>query len=160
MDSVARKAEAALHPVSRMSTDFLNQYNEVCMTLDLLEDWPDMLEDFRNWQARSYIEHFRASGLCASDRIIAAYAETPDSIRIRFEAINRMVGALTEQGINALLSVEPGPDLAELGGVLAAQIRDNVDRLDALINRSGSIVTTPEELPGGLDQSAIDSLFD
>jgi hypothetical protein len=157
-------AGGVLHPVSRMSTDFLNQYNEVAMTLDMLGDWPEMLEDFREWRSRSYIDHFKASGLGPSEVIIAAYDETPADIKIRFEAMHAMIGSLTHAGVQALLTVPPGDALKDLGAMLAEQIRFHIDRMDSLINDHGPVRIVedmlPEELPGGLDQSAIDSLFD
>jgi hypothetical protein len=158
--TVEEKAAAALHPVSRMSTDFLNQYNEVAMTLDMLADWPDMLEEFRDWRCRSYVEHFAQSGLCASESIIAAYAQTPDEIRVPFEALDRILGALTQSGLQALFAVPHGPALAQVGQSLANHMRQLVDELDGLINRHGTIVVEDAPLAAGLDQSSIDSLFD
>jgi hypothetical protein len=44
-----RASRTSINPLTHLATDFLNQFNEVAMALDMLADWPDMFEELRHW---------------------------------------------------------------------------------------------------------------
>lgn len=162
------KTRTSIHPISKLSTDFLNQYNEVAMTLEMLRDWPDMLADFTTWAPKTYVAHFECSGLAERQAIIDAYAQAPQYIRAQFDVLTEDLNCVAQTGMRVLLSAVRGADspalVVDAAECLAQEIRYHVHQLAVLINQG---LVTDEDVDAGipaeqsgLDQSAIDSLFD
>lgn len=68
-----------------LATDYLNHFNEIVMLIEMIPDMPDMLEDCRIWQPKSYAEHFRDSGFSDRDLAIEAYEHVPGKFKRPFE---------------------------------------------------------------------------
>ncbi len=68
-----------------LATDYLNHFNEIVMLIEMIPDMPDMMEECRLWQAKSYVEHFRDSGVADRDLAIAAYDHVPAKFKRPFE---------------------------------------------------------------------------
>ncbi|AWK85475.1 hypothetical protein [Azospirillum thermophilum] len=68
-----------------LATDYLNHFNEIVMLIEMIPDMPDMLEECRIWQPKSYAEHFRDSGFSDKDLAIEAYEHVPAKFRRPFE---------------------------------------------------------------------------
>lgn len=87
---VARfKDVEGVHPQTGLATDYLNHYNEIVMLLDLVPAMPECIEDVSAWTPKSYVEHFRDSGLGIADGVIAAYESAPRTYRAAFDATVR-----------------------------------------------------------------------
>ena len=44
-----------------LATDFLNHFNGIVMTLEMVSDMPELLEEAKAWQPKTYQDHFRDS---------------------------------------------------------------------------------------------------
>ena len=44
-----------------LATDFLNHFNEIVMTLEMIPDMPEFLDVAQEWRPKTYQEHFRDS---------------------------------------------------------------------------------------------------
>ena len=68
-----------------LATDYLNHFNEIVMLFDMIPDMPELIEDCRAWQPRSYEDHFRQSTFSDRDLAVEAYGKVPSRFRIPFE---------------------------------------------------------------------------
>ncbi|WP_431861841.1 hypothetical protein [Azospirillum sp.] len=68
-----------------LATDYLNHFNEIVMLIEMVPDMPDMLEECRLWQPKTYQEHFRDSGFSDKALAIEAYEHVPPKFRKPFE---------------------------------------------------------------------------
>jgi len=136
-----------INPDTGLSTDFLNQYNELSMMLDLAADDPDMLEGIRDWAPRSYREHFAASGFKDWALVVEAYDLCPPAIRTEFDAAISVLNSVATSGIDALL----GDDVVDTAAVhaLAAKIQAAIIHTGGLINGSNTLGS----------QAQVDTLF-
>jgi hypothetical protein len=134
-----------------------------------LMDWPDMIEELRGWQPRSYPDHFRRSGFADADTIIDAYQAAPQMIRQGFDAEVAMLSHVTTIGLQALEHAwENGPTPGALGAAaaLGGDIRTYVTRLANIINvgkppqHIDSHTQLGPNVTSGMNQSDIDALFD
>ena len=74
-----------------LATDYLNHFNEIVMLLEMVPDMPDILEEAKEWQPKSYPQHFLDSGLSDSEITVEAYENAPSEFREPFdETITRM----------------------------------------------------------------------
>lgn len=71
----ARVADANINTQTLLATDYLNHFNEIIMLLEMVPDMPDMLEECRAWEPKSYQDHFRESSF--SDKQLAIEALRP-----------------------------------------------------------------------------------
>lgn len=149
-----------LDDTTLLSTDYFNHFNEVVMLLSMLGDMPDMLEEIRAWQPKTYAQHFRDSGLGFAPLAIEAYAFVPAEYRVPFDALVEELNATIAEALEELERVQDQPE--RLGDVAT----DYWQRLQALIDRGSAIVhgavpdtAAPAAEPATLDQSAIDALF-
>ncbi len=164
-----RLSRTAINPFTYLATDFLNQFNEVAMSLDMLEDWPDMFDDLRDWRLRDYATHFERSGFSDSDTIIAAYEAAPHIIRQGFDDEVAELGQLMVVGLRALENaIEAGltSSLLAAANALSCDIRAYVALLAGMIN-AGQAAQAPEDVveaahvddSSGMNQADIDALF-
>lgn len=158
-----RASRTSINPLTHLATDFLNQFNEVAMTLDMLPDWPDMFDELRHWQFFSYEEHFRRSGFADTDTLVDAYWAAPVVIRQGFDDQVESLVHVTRAGLTALQHVwdcGPTPGVFEAAAALSTDIRAHVSKLAATIN-IGQLPKTivVEAEVSGMDQDDIDALF-
>ncbi len=166
------KLEAAnINPTSFLATDYLNHFNEIVMTLEMVPDMPELVEDACDWKPKSYTDHFRDSGFQAKDLAIEAFENAPSEFLVPFETIREAIDQLVMSTLHGLGHV----GAAERGLSEAAQhlIRGRVTEIqDQLMVLNGIIHgRTPDETPAetlqdsdaGDDaqtQEDIDRLFD
>ena len=77
-----------------LATDYLNHFNEIVMLFDMIPDMPELIEDCRAWQPRSYEDHFRQSTFSDRDLAVEAYSKVPSRFRIPFEETIGQINAL------------------------------------------------------------------
>src|SRR5271168_1981072 len=84
-----------IDPLTLLATDYLNHFNEIVMILELIPDMPDCLEDAREWQPKTYQDHFRDSQFRDKELAIEAYLHVPRRYKEPFDDLisqmNRMV---------------------------------------------------------------------
>ncbi len=150
---LARLAHTSISPSTGLATDFLNQYNEISMTLDFAEEMPDAIMEFVGWYPRTYQEHFKASGFRDTELLIAAFELAPPVIRSRFNALVRELNIIVLSGLTSLQSVlreDPEARIGPAAAVLAREMREHAIQLAALINGPRSAE----------QQSSVDAIFD
>jgi hypothetical protein len=158
-----RASRTSINPLTHLATDFLNQFNEVAMALDMLADWPDMFEELRHWHFFSYEDHFRRSGFADADTLIDAYWAAPAVIRRDFDDQVGTLAHVTNAGLSALQHAwdcGPTPSVFEAAAALSNDIRVHVSKLASTINIGHALDTTMAEADvSGMDQADIDALF-
>jgi hypothetical protein len=146
---IAAEAITGIDPHTGLASDFLNQFNEVLMLLEVTGSDPALDRDLHHWRPRGYIEHFEASHLRDSALVIEAYALCPASVRRRFDRLSGDLSAFILQGL-AELHPLGGEAMHHASGMLAARIRRRVESLSAIIH--------PAERR--LDNDTISALFE
>lgn len=145
---------AKVHTINRdtgLSTDFLNQYNELSMLLDLAADDQDMLEELEDWAPRTYQEHFAASGFKDWALVVEAYDLCPAAIRAEFNAAIGVLNSVATAGVGSLLAAMNAGSAIEPETVhaLAAEVQAAIVHASGLINGSSTLGS----------QAQVDTLF-
>lgn len=141
-----------IEPETLLATDYLNHFNEIVMLLEILPDIPDCLEDVRQWQPKSYQDHFKDSVFTDKDLAIFAYENAPARYRDPFDDVVRQMNELVA---SATLDIEQS--IAGGDGVrLAAQCGDTVERLGQLVDKASAIIHGHTDT---VDQETVDSLL-
>lgn len=142
-----------VNSVTLLATDYLNHFNEAVMLLEIVPDMPDMLDDVKDWQPKSYADHFRDSQFKLRDLAIEAYEVSPPEYRKPFDAViaklNRMIAdAIDSVGVSICGTNEE--QLRDTVGNITVALRTEIDRAGAIINGSAERI----------DQDAVDAIFD
>ena len=85
-----------------LATDYLNHFNEIVMLLDMIPDMPDMIEECKLWQPKSYTEHFADSSFKDKQLAIEAYERVPSKYRRPFEETLNHINTLILGGVTKL----------------------------------------------------------
>ncbi|WP_029007600.1 hypothetical protein [Azospirillum halopraeferens] len=93
-----------------LATDYLNHFNEIVMLIEMIPDMPDMLEDCRAWQPKSYQEHFRNSGFSDRDLAIEAYEHVPSKFRRPFEDTIQQMNQVVHHTLDRIAANMDGGD--------------------------------------------------
>ena len=97
----ARAEGTNVNPQTLLATDYLNHFNEVVMTLEMLADMPELLEEAKAWQPKDYKDHFRDSTIADRELAIEAYDHVPPKFKEPFEQnikqINQLIGTTVER---------------------------------------------------------------
>ena len=134
---IAARARIGVDAITGLATDFLNQFNEVAMLLDMIASEPSMIDDLEAWRARDYIAHFAASGFADRHLVLEAYQLSPPLTRRRFDALCGELADILGQGLAFLSNCRAaGADaaLAPAAEALRDEVRTHLDRLDTLIH--------------------------
>ena len=117
-----------LHPVTGLAADYLEQFNQAIMLLELLATTPDCVEDFYAWRPVSYREHLQATPIEHRARALAAYEAIDPALRQRFDTLAEDMADVLEATRDAMLSAGPSPAIGLVAnraalwlGVLAAR---------------------------------------
>ncbi len=135
-----------------LATDYLNHFNEIVMLLEMIPDMPDILEEAKEWQPKSYAEHFIDSGLSDSEITIEAYENAPPEFREPFDETITRMNAVVFKGIANIEAALDSPRPEELAAAAATASR----LLQRLVDVASAIIhgTTPK-----LEQDEIDELL-
>lgn len=157
-------ANTTINSTTLLSTDYLNHFNEVIMLLDLCADMPEMIEEVKVWQPKSYAQHFRDSVFSHKTLAIAAYDHAPPEYRVPFDetvaGLDRDVAEAVAQVDAALAAGDEG--MAEqIIRTASRKLQLGVDRASGIINGvSVPPADTQDTVPTTvMDQADIDKLF-
>ena len=135
-----------------LATDYLNHFNEVAMLLEMVPEMPEILDRAKEWQPKSYADHFRDSNLSDKDLIIEAYEHSPARYRRPFDEavaqLNRMVSDAIQE-LDKALTRGDRDEVATVASTAVSQLRQNMERANGIIHGSVPI----------MDQDEIDALF-
>jgi hypothetical protein len=153
-----RLAQANINPVTGLSTDYLNHFNEAVMLLELVPAMPECRLDFLAWRPLSYHEHFAASRLTQREFAIAAYELADPLTRSEFDALCEAINAAV---VAARDSLHPdlAPDAAaRIAAEAAAWLKPLVARASAVIHGLDVAAGGPACIQE--PQSAIDAIIE
>jgi hypothetical protein len=127
-------AEANVNPVTGLSTDYLNHFNEAIMLLEMIPVMPECRADLKAWRPLSYHEHFAASHLTNRELTIAAYDLADPFTRDEFEELcEAMTAAVTAARDSMQLNLSRDA-MAGIAAETAAWLKPLVARASALIH--------------------------
>ncbi|MBT4769369.1 MAG: hypothetical protein HOO00_02415 [Rhodospirillaceae bacterium] len=142
-----------INPNTFLATDYLNHFNELVMFLEMIPDMPDMLEEAKAWQPKTYSEHFRDSCFSEKDLAIEAYEAAPQQYKVPFDYTVKLIDKHVAKTIEDLEEPAAANDTERLRVLVSAaaiSIGELVDTASAIIH--GHKDTS--------DQDWIDSLMD
>jgi hypothetical protein len=141
-----------INPQTLLATDYLNHFNEIVMTLEMIPDMPEFLDDARAWRPKTYREHFQESGFADRELAIEAYEHVPARFRQPFEltigTLDSLV-AMTLERAEATVAAGEFERLKVIMNDASGAIRSLVDSASAIIH--GTVRT--------MEQSEIDALL-
>lgn len=136
-----------------LATDYLNHFNEVVMMIDMIADMPDCLDMAREWQPKTYQEHFRDSTFSDKELAIEAYDHVPPIFKERFEQYvekaNKLV-AHTLDSLEAIVNSDDPEHLRFVASESSQRIQRMLDVVNAVIHGSSAV----------MDQEDIDELLE
>lgn len=119
-----------------LATDFLNNFNEFVMLIELLPSSPDLFDDVQSWRPLGYIEHFKESGFPNRDLAIAGWYRASPERRQALEAFTKAIAGLIAHAVPEIADLVACNDLAALTRVcdtLRNELIDIHDGVNALI---------------------------
>jgi hypothetical protein len=143
-----------INPVTGLSTDYLNHFAEVVMILEMLSTSPECLADLRQWQPKTYLEHFADSRFSNREQVIAAYQAAAPAAR---DALDRAAETLNEALIKARDVVLRQRAKAET----TKAVERSLARLKPLISRTAAVINgaAPDVARRLGSQAAVDVIF-
>lgn len=136
-----------------LATDYLNHFNEIVMLLDMVPDMPDILEEAKCWQPKSYQDHFRDSTFSDKELAVEAYNHVPTKFRRPFEEtigqMNRLVELSIERAETAAAAGAGADELRECTVSASRALQLLMDYASAIIHGSDRT----------MDQAEIDGLL-
>ena len=135
-----------------LATDYLNHFNEIVMLLEMVPDMPDMLEEVKAWQPKSYKDHFKDSTIADKDLAIEAYDHVPGIYREPCEQTIKQINSMIASTIERLeQNIRDGQD-----DVLRANVQTLSGILQRLMDMASAIIHGSAKT---MDQSEIDALL-
>lgn len=148
----ARLEGTCISDQTYLANDYLNNFNEIVMLLEMVPDMPDVLEDLKDWIPVTYQEHFQNSGLSESNLAIDAYDRAPQRYRRPFdETVDQMknVVAFAIGRVDEALAANESDQLRAVAVGAARAVGKLIDVAGAIVHGSESTH----------DQSEIDRLL-
>ena len=152
-DLQSRVTDTTINSQTLLATDYLNHFNEIVMLLEMVPDMPECLEDVKEWQPKSYPDHFRDSSFSEKDLAIEAYHHAPAQFRNPFDdTVGRMneVVAVGIERIERTLESGNREIISHAATAASRTLQKLMDIASAIIH--GGTVT--------MDQDEIDDLLD
>lgn len=143
-----KKAEGSnLDPTTLLATDYLNHFNEVVMLLEMIADMPDMLDEIKQWQPKTYKQHFRDSTVAESALAIEAYDCVPANYRRPFEKTIVQMSRAVVRSIQRLeqdVAMGDKDLLREEASNLSRFLQRMIDQASAIIHGSEAVMNQDE----------------
>lgn len=122
------------------------------MLIGMIPAMPEVLDDLRAWNPKTYPEHFRASNLDYGDLAAEAYGHVPPSFKEPLEATVRQLSAVAQLTIKRLSAMAGNAD----PGQLEQTATSAVSAMTALVASADAIIAGGREV---LQQDAIDRIL-
>lgn len=135
-----------------LATDYLNHFNEVVMTLEMLADMPELMEEAREWSPKDYKDHFRDSTIADRELAVEAYDHVPPKFKEPFEQNIKQINHLIETTIERLGSDIEGGDM----NLVRANAKALSEIIQKLMDMAGANIHGSATT---MDQSEIDNLI-
>ena len=129
-----------------LATDYLNHFNEVIMLLGMVPSMPECLDDAKEWQPKSYQQHFRESVFSDKELAIEAYEHAPEEYRIPFDKLIDRLDAAVLAGLAELEEIgTDNPALLEVRcTAIGSKLQALADKASAIIHGTGDALHQDE----------------
>jgi len=135
-----------------LATDYLNHFNDIIMFLEMIPGIPEMLDDAKAWQPKSYIEHFQDSVFADKELAIFAYENAPPRYRGPFDSAVMTMNFLVAEGIGKIeAAIATGND-----GLIADTVASVAGNLRKFVDVASAIIHGDER---AMDQAEIDAIL-
>ena len=149
----ARVQGTNINQQTLLATDYLNHFNEIVMTLEMIPDMPELLEEAQAWRPKGYREHFAESTIADKDLAVEVYELVPDRYRRPFEETIGQMDRLVLRTLARIAEASAGGEVERLRITThnaSLLLRRLMDHASAIIH--GSETT--------MDQAEIDALME
>ena len=130
-----------------LATDYLNHFNEIVMLVELVPDMPELFSEARQWQPKSYQDHFRDSSFTEKELAITAYNHVQPEYREPFEEtigrMNRLVGKSLAE-IEIAIADGSADRLRDLATTASRRLQKLIDVASAIIHGSAPTMEQTE----------------
>jgi len=151
-----------INDVTLLSTDFCNHLGEVVMMISMTADMPELIDDVKSWQPKSYADHFDGSGLSIGPLAIECYGACEAIYREPFDREVQAFDALVASGSVELIKATETSDaefIAFSANGLSKDLQDIIDRIAAIANGAILDAAEADDEKGSLNQDDIDAMF-
>ncbi|MBS7736448.1 hypothetical protein [Chelatococcus composti] len=125
-------------PAPSLSTDFLNQYNEVLMIIELVADDAELMETLDEWQPRSYRQHFaKHAQLRFAEDALKAYEALAPERRLAFENLRLAMDDVVTGTIRALKQAGDVEERATIAATASSLLRRMIEAAASFIRTEG-----------------------
>jgi hypothetical protein len=135
-----------------LATDYLNHFNEIVMLLEMLPDMPELFEECKAWQPKSYLEHFSDPNSPFHALAAELYPHAPRIYRAPFDTTIAQLTGLIDR---TLRNAENALDKQDLRA-LRDRIGVALDPMRRLVDIAASIIHGAHK---ALSQDEIDWLI-
>tara|TARA_R110000787_G_scaffold35825_8_gene91764 strand:- start:2689 stop:3216 length:528 start_codon:yes stop_codon:yes gene_type:complete len=149
----ARLVDTNINEKTLLATDYLNHFNEFVMLLELVGDMPDMLDEAREWQPKSYQDHFSDSAFSDRELAIEAYDMSPPEYRLRFDETVARINAEIDSIFARVVATVEADDTERL----TVLVKDGSQTIRGLIDIAGAIINGFDDISS---QSQVDQLLE
>lgn len=139
----------------KLSTDYLNQYNEALMLLEMSAMDPSLASDLKAWRPVGYVEHFESSQLRCGHGAVAAYRQLSRNSQMAFEQLCGGMDRLVRTVVAALERLADPADAIYVIDIAVGSLKELLARATAFINTGGdltSVAFDEEELQVAADR--------
>jgi hypothetical protein len=130
-----------------LATDYLNHFNEIVMTIEMIPDMPELLDDAKAWRPKTYPEHFRDSTFSDRELAVEAYEHVPRRYREPFETTIRQMDHVIAFGIKQLEAdiADGNPELIRVTATSVSRLVQRlIDVASAIIHGSDRAMAQDE----------------
>jgi len=143
----ARVHDTNISETTLLATDYLNHFNEIIMLIEMIPDMPEMLDEAKAWQPKSYVEHFTDSSYPFRELAIELYPHVPARFKTPFETtigqLNAVIARALRLAEDALGKNNPRM-LRDRIGVVLGPLRQLVDVAGGIIHGSEKVMRQDE----------------
>lgn len=143
------------HPA--LSTDYVNQFAEVSMLLELAALDETALHDLSTWSPKTYVEHFEGSELRGAAMALAGYRQLPADLKNEFDDFSELLVRLGQTSIAAMVRATNRSRRQEIAQTVSPIFQAQIARMTRFMNANGA---EPIVGSGSSIQVAIDQLIE
>ncbi len=153
--STSQKISAKEHSaIGKLSTDYLNCFNEIMMVIELAADMPEMLNELNEWRPITYVEHFEKSGLRHAEVSIAGYNQLPSLRKQEFDILSQALNRLATLTIASMADAQEPMLRQTIAQIAIKAFGYHITRAADFINANGAnaLETNVADLQTAADQ--------
>ncbi|WP_053005794.1 hypothetical protein [Kiloniella spongiae] len=142
---------------SFLATDYLNHLNEAVMMLEMVPDMPDLFEEVKAWEPKSYQQHFLDSSFQAKELAVAAYESAPTEFRIPFDKAVELADKGIKDSTDAIQQALAAGDHVSIAALVpdaSTHIRHMIDIASAVIHGNHNVLPADKIMEIEMDWQA------